>query len=314
MPLPPRWRAILSGPRRRRPRRRGPRRPRSGPLRRPRPRRPRGPRAASSARPSSSGRPRPSSAARRSASIVSCGKPARPSAISSARSRWSPGGDDLGQQAHRERLPGATMRPVRMRSSARPRPTMRGRRCVPPSISGTPQRRSGKPSVEPRPDDAQVAPQRELEAAGQAPAADRGDRRLATAVRRVKPSGPVGRVEALGEGLDRLEVGARAERDAAGAGEDQHARVVVGLEARRRPRAARGGRPVDGVAALRAVDGQDRGGADPLVADLVDRVHRRANAPRKGDGPARGISGRGHAGNEEGARCPSGWQPGPRAV
>ena len=25
---------------------------------------------------------------------------------------------------------------------------MRGRRCVPPSISGTPQRRSGKPSAE----------------------------------------------------------------------------------------------------------------------------------------------------------------------
>ena len=36
-----------------------------------------------------------------------------------------------------------TMRPVRIRSSARPRPTMRGSRWVPPSISGTPQRRSG---------------------------------------------------------------------------------------------------------------------------------------------------------------------------
>jgi hypothetical protein len=34
-----------------------------------------------------------------------------------------------------------TLRPVRMMSSALPRPTMRGSRTVPPSISGTPQRR-----------------------------------------------------------------------------------------------------------------------------------------------------------------------------
>src|SRR5262249_28182576 len=34
-----------------------------------------------------------------------------------------------------------TLRPVRMISSARPWPTIRGNRTVPPSISGTPQRR-----------------------------------------------------------------------------------------------------------------------------------------------------------------------------
>ena len=34
-----------------------------------------------------------------------------------------------------------TLRPVRMSSSARPWPTIRGSRTVPPSISGTPQRR-----------------------------------------------------------------------------------------------------------------------------------------------------------------------------
>ena len=38
-------------------------------------------------------------------------------------------------------------------------------------------------------------------------------------------------VHAWAEALDRLEVGARAERHAAGAGDDQHAGLVVGLEA-----------------------------------------------------------------------------------
>ena len=40
-----------------------------------------------------------------------------------------------------------TGRPVRIRSSALPWPTMRGRRTVPPSISGTPQRRQKTPKV-----------------------------------------------------------------------------------------------------------------------------------------------------------------------
>src|SRR5947199_67543 len=35
-----------------------------------------------------------------------------------------------------------------MRSSARPIPTVRGSRHVPPSISGTPQRRSKQPTVD----------------------------------------------------------------------------------------------------------------------------------------------------------------------
>ena len=50
---------------------------------------------------------------------------------------------DLGHEVARLTLhvgPG-TFRPVRMISSARPCPTMRGNRTVPPSISGTPQRR-----------------------------------------------------------------------------------------------------------------------------------------------------------------------------
>ena len=72
----------------------------------------------------------------------------------------------------------STGRPVRISSRARPRPTTRGSRWVPPSISGTPQRRSKQPKVEPGGGDPQVAPERQLEAAGDAPAVDRGDRRL----------------------------------------------------------------------------------------------------------------------------------------
>ena len=51
-----------------------------------------GPAWASSASPSARGIPRPSIAARRSASIVRCGKRARPSASASARSRCAPAG------------------------------------------------------------------------------------------------------------------------------------------------------------------------------------------------------------------------------
>src|SRR5205823_13158962 len=75
---------------------------------------------------------------------------------------------------------------------------------------------------------------------------------------------------ARAEGLDRLEVGARAEAHAAGAGEDQDAGLVVGDELAVALAQALGRRAVDGVAALLAVDGEDRRGADALVADLVD--------------------------------------------
>ncbi len=106
---------------------------------------------------------------------------------------------------------------------------IRGSRWVPPSISGTPKRRSVKPSREPSVGYPQVAPQRQLEPAGQAPAADRGDGRLR---RREpgEPQRPVGQPQPRRERLDRLQVGARAERLAARAGEHQHARLVVGLE------------------------------------------------------------------------------------
>ena len=167
-----------SSSRPRRPRRRGPRRRRSGRRRRHRWRRPRRRTRPRAARPSSSGRPKPSIAARRSASIVSWGKAARPSAISRARSRCLPGATTSVSRPIASASSASTMRPLRIRSRPRPMPTMRGRRWVPPSISGTPQRRSGKPSLARLGADPQVAPERQLEAAGERVARDRGDRRL----------------------------------------------------------------------------------------------------------------------------------------
>ena len=132
--------SALRPPRRRR---RGPRRRRSG-------RRPGGrsrstpgrspPRTRGSR---SSGSVAPSIAERRSESIVSCGKPASASAISIARSRWPPSATISVSSPQSSASSASMIRPVRIRSSARPSPTIRGSRSVPPSISGTPQRRSG---------------------------------------------------------------------------------------------------------------------------------------------------------------------------
>ena len=134
----------------------------------------------------------------------------------------------------------STIRPVRIRSSARPMPTIRGSRCVPPSISGTPQRRSGKPSVE-----SLVTIRRSHHSASSSPPARHQPEIAAIVgfdgVSRVKPNGPASLDRRGPNDLDRLEVGARAEGDAPGAGDDEHPRVVVGLEARGRP--PRAGRP-----------------------------------------------------------------------
>ena len=103
-----------------------------------------GPAWASSASPSASGIPKPSIAARRSASIVrlreareALGQLERAVEVRARRRR--PRSASPSPAPRRA----STMRPVRIRSSARPMPTIRGSRCVPPSISGTPQRRSG---------------------------------------------------------------------------------------------------------------------------------------------------------------------------
>ena len=72
----------------------------------------------------------------------------------------------------------STGRPVRIRSIARLAPIRRGRRTVPPSISGTPQRRQNTPKHRVLLGDAQIAPQRQLQPAGDRVAGDRGDHRL----------------------------------------------------------------------------------------------------------------------------------------
>src|SRR4051794_13406359 len=111
--------------------------------------------------------------------------------------------------------------------------------------------------------DPQIAPQRELESARQAPSGDRGDGRLGG-----RAPGEAERArlahQAGAERIDRLEVGTRAEGHAPGAGDDQHARAVVGLELLERVLQRVGRRSVDGVAPLLAIDGEDSGGADAL--------------------------------------------------
>ena len=113
--------------------------------------------------------------------------------------------------------------------------------------------------------DAQVAPERQLDPAGQAPAVDRGDRRLGR--------GQAGRthrpVRVVDVEVHRLQVGAGAEGLAAGAGEDEHAGALVGLEVHQPLAEGLRGGGVDRVAPRRAVDGQDSGSPDPLVAQLV---------------------------------------------
>ena len=113
--------------------------------------------------------------------------------------------------------------------------------------------------------DAQVAPERQLDSAGEAPAVDRGDRRLGR--------GEAGRahrpVRVVDVEVHRLQVGAGAEGLAAGAGEDEDAGALVGLEVGQALPERRRRRRVDRVAPLGPVDRQDRGGPDPLVAQLV---------------------------------------------
>jgi hypothetical protein len=50
---------------------------------------------------------------------------------------------------------------------------------------------------------------------------------------------------------------------------DEHPRAAVGLEGLDALQQALGGRPVDRVTPVRAVDGEDGGGADPFVTHLV---------------------------------------------
>ena len=151
----------------------------------------------------------------------------------------------------------STPRPVRMRSMARLWPIRRGRRIVPRSTSGTPKRRQYTPSTASDGGDAQVAPEGELEPAGDGRALDGGDHRLAEAQagRSHRPRSVVVDRPAVA-GRQRLEVGAGAE-GAAGAGEHGDGDSVVGVERGEGVEQLGGGRGVDGVAPRRPVDRDD---------------------------------------------------------
>src|SRR6202023_2443784 len=102
-------------------------------------------------------------------------------ASSSAAKRAVPSGTTRSHRPIASASAEVTWRPFRTMSSARPWPTSRGRRTVPPSMSGTPA-----PAVDAEISallhDAQVAPEGQLHAAGDGRAGDRGDDRLGQAV------------------------------------------------------------------------------------------------------------------------------------
>lgn len=83
----------------------------------------------------------------RSASMQVCGKAASSAASSSASARAEPLGTTRLARPICNASSAFTGRPVRIRSSARPCPTIRGRRTLPPSISGTPKRRQNTPQM-----------------------------------------------------------------------------------------------------------------------------------------------------------------------
>ena len=114
--------------------------------------------------------------------------------------------------------------------------------------------------------DPQVAPQRDLEPAREAVAGDRGDRGLGRSEPREAHRALLAHQTALHR-TGRLQVRSGAEGELTGTGHDEHASVLVRLEAQvclvQRGR----GRAVDGVAALGPVDRDQRRRADALVPD-----------------------------------------------
>ena len=127
----------------------------------------------------------------------------------------------------------STIRPLRIRSSARPEPDDRA------AAAGCRRPPAARPSAArgSRARRRSVAIRRSHHSASSSPPARHQPEIAAIVgldgVSRVKPSGPPSQLHARPEALDALQVGAGAEGDAAGAGEDHHARVVVGLEALR---------------------------------------------------------------------------------
>ncbi len=151
-----------------------------------------------------------------------------------------------------------TARPVRIRSSARPRPISRGSRTVPPSISGTPKRRQKTPSTASR-----SATRRSHHSASSSPPATAWPLIAAITGLDEPHPGRSHRTVAVGgdavavRAADRVQVRARAERPARSP-QDGDRRLGIRVERAERIGERRGGRPVDGVAPLRPVEDHGR--------------------------------------------------------
>ena len=160
-------------------------------------------------------------------------------------------------------------------SSARLTPISRGSRTVPPSISGTPQRRQKTPSTA-----SSSATRRSHHSASSSPPATACPAIAAiTGLARRIRVGPIGpspsSLDAVAVGAaDRLEVGAGAER-AALAVQHRDGRIRIGVEGAKRIGERRRGGAVDRVAALRAIE-EHRGDrprrASPGRASLTGRA------------------------------------------
>ena len=174
----------------------------------------------------------------------------------------------------------STSRPLRIRSSARPSPTMCGSRCVPPSISGTPQRRSRHPNCA-------LAPATRMShqhAISSPPATHH------PSIAAIVGFGECSRVNPIGpSGASRPDCsspsGPRPRRTPSRPPPSPPARAP------RRPRRTRGSavqqlrrRPVDGIPPLRPVDRQHRRSPDAFVfhthAERSYRHRAEEQAPR----------------------------------
>ena len=155
--------------------------------------------------------PRPSIAARRSASIVRCGKRGEALGERQRPLEVGAGGDDLGEQADRERLlriddasgEDQVECPAETDDARQPLRAAVDQRHAPAPLGIAEPRALGR--------DAQVAPQRELEPAGQAKPEIAAIVGL-DGVSRVKPIGPSSLVRRSTNVRCRLQVGAGAER------------------------------------------------------------------------------------------------------
>jgi hypothetical protein len=110
-------------------------------------------------------------------------------------------------------------------------------------------------------DDAQIAPERELETAGDGVAADCGDPRLLGLEARRPERRGARRLQADGV-VERAQIGART-KGAVGAGEHADVHRGVGVDGNHGLEERVGGGLVDGVARVQAIDG-DNGNADAL--------------------------------------------------